>query len=62
MDSMPDKPAVSHTTQRHWYQEGYVWLVIAIPGLAVVMGVVLITLASTSFDGLVADDYYKKGF
>lgn len=44
-----------------WYREPLVWLLIAIPGSAVVMGAVLLTLASSSYDGLVADDYYKRG-
>ena len=38
-----------------------VWMLIAIPLAAVIMGVVMITLASQTFSGLVVDDYYKKG-
>jgi uncharacterized protein len=38
-----------------------VWMLICVPLSAVVMGVVLITLAIRSADGLVADDYYKRG-
>jgi len=38
-----------------------VWLVIAIPLSAVVMGAVMLTLAVSTYDGLVTDDYYKKG-
>lgn len=37
------------------------WLVVMIPAMAVVMGAVMITLAVTTYDGLVVDDYYKKG-
>lgn len=47
--------------QRNWKREPLVWLVIAIPFSAVVMGVVMITLAIQSWSGLVVDDYYKKG-
>ncbi len=47
--------------ERRWYQEPYVWMIILIPASAVVMGVILITLAIVSNDGLVADDYYKRG-
>jgi len=47
--------------QRNWKQEPLVWLLIAIPFSAVVMGVVMITLAIQSYSGLVVDDYYKKG-
>lgn len=38
-----------------------VWMLIAIPASAVVMGVVMLTLAIQSYSGLVVDDYYKKG-
>lgn len=38
-----------------------VWLLIAIPLSSVVMGIIMITLAISSNDGLVVDDYYKKG-
>ena len=47
--------------QKNWKQEPLVWLLIAIPAAAVVMGVVMITLAIQSYSGLVVDDYYKKG-
>ncbi|MBT8435637.1 MAG: FixH family protein [Gammaproteobacteria bacterium] len=51
----------SETAPRNWKREPMVWLLIAIPFSAVVMGVVIITLAVQSFSGLVVDDYYKKG-
>ena len=38
-----------------------VLMLIAIPMSAVLMGIVMITLAIKSWDGLVADDYYKRG-
>lgn len=38
-----------------------VWMVIAIPLTSVIMGIVLITIAVSNQDGLVADDYYKRG-
>lgn len=44
-----------------WHKHPLVWMMIAIPFSAVVMGVVMIWLAITSDDGLVADDYYKRG-
>lgn len=47
--------------RRSWKQEPLVWLLIAIPFSAVIMGVVMITLAIQSYSGLVVDDYYKKG-
>ncbi len=45
----------------NWKQEPLVWLLIAIPSTAVIMGVVMVTLAIQSYSGLVVDDYYKKG-
>ena len=47
--------------QRNWKHEPWVWLVIAIPSSAVIMGVVMITLAVQSSSGMVVDDYYRKG-
>lgn len=44
-----------------WYRYPMVWMMIAIPFSAVVMGVIMIWLAVTTDDGLVADDYYKQG-
>lgn len=38
-----------------------VWLVIAIPLSAVIVGMIMLTLSIQTFDGLVEDDYYKKG-
>ena len=46
---------------RNWKREPLVWMLIAIPLSAVIMGVVMITLAIQSHSGLVVDDYYKKG-
>lgn len=48
-------------TGRHWTREPMVWMVIAIPLTSVIMGIVLITIAVSNQDGLVADDYYKRG-
>lgn len=38
-----------------------VWMVIAIPAISVVMGAAMITIAVWNHDGLVVDDYYKRG-
>jgi hypothetical protein len=46
---------------RPWYRERWVWIILAAPAAAVVMGVVMVVLAVRSNDGLVADDYYKQG-
>jgi hypothetical protein len=44
-----------------WTREPLVWMLIGIPASAIIMGVVIITLAIQSWSGLVVDDYYKKG-
>lgn len=44
-----------------WHKHPLVWMMIAIPFSAVIMGVVMIWLAIDTDDGLVADDYYKRG-
>lgn len=46
---------------RRWYQEPYVWLLLAIPLSAVVVGMIMLWLALHSEHGLVVDDYYKRG-
>ncbi len=52
---------VSRSESRGWKREPLVWMISAIPLSAVIMGVVMITLAIQSSSGLVVDDYYKKG-
>lgn len=47
--------------QRPWQREPLVWMLIAIPSSAVLMGVLMISLALYSNDGLVVDDYYRQG-
>jgi hypothetical protein len=44
-----------------WHKYPLVWMMIAIPFSAVIMGVVMIWLAVDTDDGLVVDDYYKHG-
>ena len=46
---------------RPWYREPLVWLIIAFPLAAVIGGFATLYLAETSKDGLVVDDYYRKG-
>ncbi|MEE8364523.1 MAG: FixH family protein [Gammaproteobacteria bacterium] len=47
--------------QYSWKTDGYVWMLILIPSSAVVMGIILLTLAIQSDTGLVVDDYYRQG-
>ncbi len=44
-----------------WYQQPYVWLLIAFPAIAVIAGLTTLFIAVTTYDGLVVDDYYKRG-
>ncbi|MCL2021872.1 MAG: FixH family protein [Betaproteobacteria bacterium] len=44
-----------------WYKYPWPWFFLAIPALTVVAGFYTFFLASTSFDGMVEDDYYKRG-
>ncbi|MDO8597525.1 MAG: FixH family protein, partial [Sulfuricaulis sp.] len=46
---------------RPWYREPFVWLLIAFPLTAVIVGFVSLALAIRSDDGMVEDDYYKQG-
>ncbi|MEM7565268.1 MAG: FixH family protein [Pseudomonadota bacterium] len=54
---------ITNNTTSHpsWKKEPLVWMIIAIPFSAVIMGVFMITLAIQSDSGLVIDDYYKHG-
>lgn len=52
MDAKPNGP---------WYREPWPWIVMAIPGTSVVLGILLVAIAATNQDGLVAEDYYKRG-
>lgn len=47
--------------QRRWFREPYVWLLISLPMSAVIGGIITTWLAIQSWDGLVVDDYYKRG-
>jgi hypothetical protein len=53
------KPAAIDTTP--WYRQRWPWLVMLPPAVAVIGGIVTITLAVRSSDGMVAADYYKRG-
>ena len=47
--------------QTPWYKERWTWLLMLMPATAIVAGFITLWLAVTTFDGLVADDYYKQG-
>ena len=44
-----------------WYREPWPWLLGAPPVVAIVAGTITIGIAVGSFDGVVADDYYRQG-
>lgn len=44
-----------------WYREPWPWLLMAGPAIVVVAGIYTAWLAISTSDGLVTDDYYKKG-
>jgi hypothetical protein len=54
-------PAVAVQKAKPWYQQPWVWLLIALPATAVVGGMITLYLAVTTSDGLVVDDYYTRG-
>jgi hypothetical protein len=47
--------------QTPWYRDRWPWLLMLGPAVVVVAGFVTLWLAVVSDDGLVADDYYKRG-
>jgi uncharacterized protein len=55
------KTISNHESSRPWHKEFYVWMMLFFPMLAVVGCIITIILAIKSNDGLVVDDYYKKG-
>ena len=48
-------------TTHPWYREPWPWLLMAGPAIVVVAGIATAVIAVISFDGMVADDYYKQG-
>jgi len=60
MNSMTMK-TMNQQQSKPWYRYPLVWMMLSIPFSAVIMGVVMMTLAIESDDGLVADDYYQQG-
>ena len=46
---------------RRWYREPWPWLLMAAPAASIALGFVMWTLAVRTDDGVVAEDYYKRG-
>ena len=53
--------SLTDTQNRPWYREPWPWLLAAIPFATVIAGGVTLSLAISTEDSLVADDYYKRG-
>jgi uncharacterized protein len=47
--------------QQPWYREPWLWFIAAGPIAVVIAGVITTFIAYSTADGLVADDYYKRG-
>ena len=47
--------------KKPWHRQPWVWLLRALPMTAVIGGMVTIYIAVATSDGLVVDDYYKRG-
>jgi hypothetical protein len=59
---MDDRDLSSRGRQAQpWYREPWPWILMAGPAAVVVAGFYTLALAIKSDDGLVADDYYKRG-
>lgn len=52
---------MNHAAVRPWYREPWPWILAAGPFIVVVAAIYTAWLAVKSNDGLVTDDYYKKG-
>lgn len=44
-----------------WYHEKWVWFLVGVPATSVVLSMIMVYVAVSGRDGLVADDYYKEG-
>ena len=51
----------AHVVSRRWYREPWPWLLMAAPAASIALGLVMWTLAVRTDDGIVAQDYYKRG-
>ncbi len=56
-----DVTKCNNDSERPWHREPMVWMVIMIPLTSVIVGMAMLTMSIRSYDGLVVDDYYKRG-
>ena len=57
----PPANAGARPAARSWVREPWPWILMSGPAAVIVAGAATIWLAVVSADGLVADDYYKRG-
>lgn len=57
----PQETTLQEAAATPWYRDRWPWLIISGPALVVIAGCYTMWLAVVSNDGLVADDYYKRG-
>jgi hypothetical protein len=55
------QPPAASRQPKAWYREPWPWILMAAPAATVAAGAVTIWLAVSTADGLVADDYYRRG-
>ena len=48
-------------SHQSWYRNPIVWIVIGIPATSIVVTLSIVWISIVSFDGLVVDDYYRRG-
>ena len=58
---MNDRPSPSPADSAPWYRQRWPWFLIAGPAIVVVAGIATAVIAHRSDDGVVAEDYYKRG-
>ncbi len=56
-----NNPALDETNPPPWYRQFWPWVLIALPGTAVVASIATLIIAMHEPDGLVVGDYYKQG-
>jgi len=53
--------ALAVSSPRPWYREPWPWLLMAGPAVVVVAGFITLYIALSTDDGVIAEDYYKRG-
>ena len=53
--------SIDNGLPRPWHREPWPWILMAGPAVVIVAGFATLWLAIASDDGLVADDYYRRG-